>query len=127
MYPVLSLMKTRSIDVYSPQKSFSVILILVVTFTFVIFGHIQCQKNVMFTVFSFRHLYSVILTSLTLLFKLDNGTYIRHELWVEVIIETFLGAVSYKLDSRFGILNWRLKDAFYWPLKTTLNAVCYKT
>ena len=40
MFTVLSLMKTKSIDVYSPQKSFSVILILVVTFTVVIFDQI---------------------------------------------------------------------------------------
>ena len=38
MFTVLSLMKTRSIDVNSPQKSFSVILMLVVMFTVVIFG-----------------------------------------------------------------------------------------
>ena len=61
--------------IYSTQKSFSVILILNVTFTVLIFGqtHIKVMFTVLifgqthivtFTVFSFGHLYLVILTSL---------------------------------------------------------------
>ena len=64
MFTVLRSMIKRSIYVYSTTKSFSVILLLVVTFTVVIFGQIQCKKNITFTVFSFGHIYSVILTSL---------------------------------------------------------------
>ena len=64
LFTVHRSMKNRSSYVYSAQKSFSVILILVVTFTVVIFSQIQSKKSVTFTVFSFGHLYSVILTSL---------------------------------------------------------------
>ena len=45
--------KTRSIQVYTTQKyekSFSVILILVVMFTVVIFGQISSKKRITFTV-----------------------------------------------------------------------------
>ena len=48
--------------VYSTQKSFSFILIVVVTFTVVIFGQIQCQKKFTFTVF-LCHVYSLLVRS----------------------------------------------------------------
>ena len=70
----------------STQKSFSVIFILVVIFTFVIFGQIQCQKNVTFTVFSFCHLYSVILTSL-----LKSPQMRRQNITTESVVMTSTG------------------------------------
>ena len=45
MFTVLRSMKKPDQHVYSTQKSFLVILILVVTFTVVIFGQIQYKKH----------------------------------------------------------------------------------
>ena len=53
--------KNRSIYVYSTQKSFSVILILVLTFTVVIFGQIQCKEKLTFIVlYHFQSSYKVV-------------------------------------------------------------------
>ena len=54
MFAVHRSMKNRSIYVYSTQKAFSVILILIVTFTVVIFGQTQCKK---------RHIYNLLIWS----------------------------------------------------------------